>query len=152
MWIGGGGFNIFESFLRDRANYIFTHVLLSYLPVPPYPKLTNIPLLKHTLERKKEQQSYFRDLMWLLCLCCRYGGSTWSLMRVIVWRTTTVSWPRSSTLTTLPLIACSSLEHHCRTNCQSCGLYLTFCFQASSSHVLHLNSGSMRHLPWLERR
>ena len=51
-------------------------------------------------------------------LAPRFAGSTWSLMKDIGWRTTTVSWPRSWTPSIRHHIDCYWREHHYR--CLSC--------------------------------
>lgn len=82
----------------------------------------------------------------------RFVGSTWLLMRATVWRTTTVSWPRSWTPTTLRRGESSWQGRRCRTNCLSFGRCSTSSFLPSSRAAAPLSSGSTLLSPWLERR
>lgn len=79
-------------------------------------------------------------------------GSTWLWTRAIVWRITTVSWPRSWTHTTWRRGVCYSRALHCRTSCLSSGPCSTSSCPPSSRAAVHLSSGSTPPLPWLEKR
>lgn len=73
-------------------------------------------------------------------------------MKAIVWRTITVSWPKSWTHTTWRHDVCCSQELRCRTSSPSSGPCSISSCPRSSRAAAPSNSGSTPRSPWLERR
>lgn len=73
-------------------------------------------------------------------------------MRATVWKTITVSLPKSWTHTTWPQDVCCWQALHCRISYQNCGLFWIFSCPPFSRAAVHLSSGLMLHSLWQERR
>ena len=90
---------------------------------------------------------------------CRFVGSIWLWMRAIVWRTTTVNWPKHWTPIILHRSVSYWLVHHFRIDCLSCGLWwisfspVFLIPRPLSNHGLtHRSRWQERKLNWMKKK